>query len=239
MPILCPSSPALRTAPVPAAACARALSVALLALAAVPAWAGPPTASCPGSPALAGAEAPELFDAGILGSIPLLPGTTVATQGADETTMPQIAGKVLIDESLPFSFPALSGGQIIGTLQQRVVNAANGTCDCQWRIILSPASAPGLRITALRLQGLVHPDQGLFADFRIDKYNAGIPSTKASRQGLNVQFRFPAGIGPGQTSRLVFLDTARNAVAYLGNIVLSANDGSRSTDRLPAYVTTF
>lgn len=218
---------------------ARIAGAALLALAALPALAGPPTASCPGSPALAEGASLDLLDAGILSSTPLLPGTTVATRGADETTMPQIVGKVLIDESLPFSFPSLGGGQISGTLQQRVINAANGTCDCQWRIILSPASAPGLRITALRLQGLVHPDQGLFADFRIDKYQAGIPSTKASRQGQNVQFRFPAGIGPGQSSRLVFLDTARNAVAYLGNIVLVANDGSRSTVRLPAYVTTF
>lgn len=239
MRILSPSSPAFCTAPVRSAARARAISVSLLALAALPAWAGPPTASCPGSPALAGLAPSDLLDAGILSSTPLLKGTSVATLGADETTMPQIAGKVLIDESLPFSFPALSGGQIIGTLQQRVVNAANGTCDAQWRIILAPESAPGVRITSLRLQGLIHPNNGLYADFRIDKYNTGIPSVKASRWGGNVQFRFPAGIGPGQSSRLVFLDTARNAVAYLGNIVLSASDSSRSTDRLPAYVTTF
>jgi hypothetical protein len=72
-------------------------------------------------------------------AIPALPGTTSFAE-------PQLAGVVLVDELIPFSFsarPAL--GNITGTVQQRAVRSSvDGTIDFYWRIINDTDSAAAI-----------------------------------------------------------------------------------------------
>ena len=50
------------------------------------------------------------------GSNPALPGTTVAAE-------PQLAGVIIVDDLIPFSFPIASGGNILGDVQVRIVRS--------------------------------------------------------------------------------------------------------------------
>ena len=88
-----------------------------------------------------------------------LPGTTVAAE-------PQLAGTVLVDDLIPFSFSAGSGlGNITGEVQQRIVRSSvDGTVDFYWRVVNDANSAAS--ISSFRVGHFVSPEYN--ANWRID-----------------------------------------------------------------------
>lgn len=138
----------------------------------------------------------------------VLPGTTVAAE-------PQLAGTVLVDESIPFLFSAGPGlGNIFGTVQQRVVRSSvDGTLDFYWRVMNDAGSAAA--IGSFRLGNFVAPEYN--ANWRIDGLGDKAPSHADRFPGAGdtfVNFDFdvfstdPAdGLLPGQSSYFLLLDT--------------------------------
>ncbi len=195
------------------------------------------TALCPGSSLLAAARV-ELHaeGAGIFSSA-LAPGDSVDTLGTRLIDSPQLAGELVVDEIQPFSFMT-PGGLVSGVLQQRVVNADDGTCDCYWRVQLTPASAPTVRVDRLRIKQFSHPQPNLVADFRKDILPDGIGSTEATRSagaGTTITFKFQPGIGAGEVSQSVFLDTQIIRVRSIGQVQLRTDNGAVSPNFV-AYV---
>jgi hypothetical protein len=199
--------------------------------------AGRGTALCPGSSLLAAAQFQLRTEgAGILSSA-LVPGDSVETLGTKLTDSPQLAGELVVDEIQPFSFMT-PGGIVSGVLQQRVVNADDGTCDCYWRVQLTPGSAPTVRVNRLRIKQFSHPQPNLVADFRNDILPDGIGSTEAARSagaGTTITFKFQPGIGAGDVSQSVFLDTQIIRVRSIGQVQLRTDNGAVSPNFV-AYV---
>ncbi|MGD2074437.1 MAG: VPLPA-CTERM sorting domain-containing protein [Gammaproteobacteria bacterium] len=137
-----------------------------------------------------------------------LPGTTVAAN-------PQLAGTIIIDEAIPFSFSAGSGlGNITGQVQQRIVRSSvDNTLDFYWRVQNHPTSAGA--IGSFRIGDFVSPEYN--ANWRIDGLGDTAPSDATRFSGILesfVNFDFdvfstdPAdGLLPGQSSYFMFLDT--------------------------------
>lgn len=136
------------------------------------------------------------------GDITALPGTTVAAE-------PQLAGTVLIDELIPFSFSAgIGAGDIFGTVQQRVVRSSvDGTIDFYWRVMNGARSAAS--IGSLRIGDFVSPEYN--ANWRIDGLGDRAPDTAHRFTGSSdtfVNFLFSnGGLNAGESSNFFFLDT--------------------------------
>lgn len=57
-------------------------------------------------------------------AVTLVPGVGTSLPGTTVIAEPQLAGTVLVDEIIPFSFLAgVGGGDIFGTVQQRIVRS--------------------------------------------------------------------------------------------------------------------
>jgi len=137
-----------------------------------------------------------------------LPGTTVAAE-------PQLAGTVLVDEMIPFSFSAgVGAGDITGMVQQRIVQSSvDGTLDFYWRVINDANSAGA--IGSFRIGDFVSPEYN--ANWRIDGLGDVAPSGATRFSGSQdsyVNFLFDtfstdpnAGILPGESSYFLLLDT--------------------------------
>ena len=137
------------------------------------------------------------------GDILPLPGTTLAAE-------PQLAGTVLIDELIPFSFSAGTGlGNITGNVQQRIVRSSvDGTLDFYWRIMNDPSSAAA--IGSFRIGNFVSPEYN--ANWRIDGLGVLGPDHAhrfAGSQDTFVNFLFGGGgLLPNESSNFFFLDTS-------------------------------
>lgn len=147
------------------------------------------------------------------GSVPL-PGTTVAAE-------PQLAGTVIVDELIDFSFSAGIGlGDITGTVQQRIVRSSlDNTLDFYWRVMNDATSAGA--IGSFRIGDFVAPEYN--ANWRIDGVGDLGPDSAvrfASPLDTYINFNFdvfstdPAdGLLPGLSSNFMFLDTTATAFA--------------------------
>lgn len=208
-----------------------------LALTASPAKADRGTALCPGAMFMSHSATGADFAGGSTSAEQLIPGGNVDTLGSGALGL---AGSV-VDSTVstkPFTINT-PGGIVRGQLQQVVVNANGGTCDCYWRVRLLPASAPGVRVNRLRITGMDHPDNGLFADFRSDLVPLGIAPFEATRSGggSTITFKFDPGIGPGEISRWVFLDSQVDFVAEVNGAAQLRTDNNVGSAPLVTYVT--
>jgi len=139
-----------------------------------------------------------------------LTGTTVALQ-------PNLAGTVVEDETITFSFTNDSG-LVQGIVQSRVVLSIDGTYDFYWRIRDTSSDDAGAMIGSLRIAdffttiyngdfrsdglGNIGPDQALlFSD------PSGNPSG-----GINFIFSNGLNVSSSQESLFFFLDT--DAINY-------------------------
>jgi hypothetical protein len=152
----------------------------------------------------------------------LLPGTTVGLSGATVAGSPWLAGTIVEDRSRPFAFVA-GGGSVSGELQDRVVKAVDGSYDFYWKITVDAGSAASVHDLYLGnfTDDLAHL---LDASFALDGVGS-VPAKAAMRSpdGSFISFDFSDGVGPGQTSFLVQLDTqatayAETAYAKLGSV---------------------
>ena len=165
-----------------------------------------------------------------------LPGTTVAAE-------PQLAGTVLVDELIPFSFSAGTGlGNITGQVQQRIVQSSvDGTLDFYWRVMNDPNSAAA--IGSFRLANFVSPEYN--ANWRIDGLGNKAPD-KADRftgsMDSFVNFDFNVfsttpgdGLLPGQSSYFLLLDTSATTYAKTASFDLTNMQQNPISGQFAAY----
>lgn len=141
----------------------------------------------------------------------LSPGVLTSLNGTTAAATPTLAGLIVKDDVVPFSFAAYSG-TVSGSVQVRVVESIDGTYDFYWRVTndgVSAGSIGSFRIgnfltdvydADFRTDGVgsVGPDQAyLFNDVTLNGY---------------VNFYFSNGLQAGQESLFFFLDT--NATSY-------------------------
>lgn len=139
-------------------------------------------------------------------AVPLNIGTTPLNGTTVEET-PRLAGTVIADELLAFSFAAY-GGTVSGSVQSRVVRSSvDGTLDFYWRVISDPNSSGP--ITSFRL--------GNFApayfdgNYRTDGVGEVSPDSALRLSDSDINFLFGARggstLGAGAESTFFFLDT--------------------------------
>lgn len=135
----------------------------------------------------------------------ILPVGTTPIGGTTVAAKPQLAGTVLEDDNVAFSFAAY-GGAVTGIVQSRVVRSSlDGTVDFYWRVISDPNSAGP--ITSFRLLNFVTPVYD--GDYRTDG-TGDVAPTSVLRFGTGGALNFLFGDTPlaaGQSSYFMFLDT--------------------------------
>ncbi|MEJ1937343.1 hypothetical protein WDZ92_44680, partial [Nostoc sp. NIES-2111] len=143
-------------------------------------------------------------------TLPLLTGTTVALE-------PQLVGVVIDSKLDTFSFAGVSG-TIAGTITSRVVRAVDGTLDFYWQVTSTPNSSDDLG--SFRLGNLFTPEYRV--NWRSDGAGnrAPVSATRfsgAQSSDFNFNFRTVGetgalqGLGAGETSYFMFLDTSATA----------------------------
>jgi len=148
-------------------------------------------------------------------TIPLLTGTTVAAE-------PHLAGTVLEDRNDNFSFAGIHG-TVSGHIQSRVVRAVDGTLDFYWRLFSDANSSDDLR--SLRL-GQIVTDTYLvnWASDGLGDVSPNSATRFSGPQSSDFNFNFdymdatgaPSGLGAGESSYFMFLDTDATDYAYTG-----------------------
>ena len=161
------------------------------------------------------------------------PGDTLALPGTTVAAEPQLAGTVLVDELIPFSFSAGVGlGDITGQVQQRIVRSSvDGTLDFYWRVTSDTNSAAA--IGSFRVGDFISPEYN--AKWRIDGLGVRAPDSATRFSGSfdsYVNFTFSGnGLLPNQDSYFFFLDTtamnyAKTARFDLTNLAQNPISGS-------------
>lgn len=139
----------------------------------------------------------------------VLPAGTTPIGGTTVAANPQLAGTVLEDDNVAFSFAA-GGGTVTGHVQSRVVRSSvDGTLDFYWRVFNDDNSATSL--TSFRLVNFFTSVYN--GDYRTDGLGDVGPDNVLNFGGGALNFRFDqTPVGPGQSSYFMFLDT--QAVNY-------------------------
>ena len=160
-----------------------------------------------------------------------LPGTTAAAQ-------PQLAGLIIVDETIDFSFfSASDAGTILGSVQQRIVRSdQDGTLDFYWRVLNDESSA-GV-IGSFRIGQFVSPEYN--ANFRTDG-SGDVGPQQAHRFGAPLEsyvnfFGFPTGgLLPGDSTLFMFLDTTATAYAPTALFDVTNSNQTSISDSFTAY----
>jgi hypothetical protein len=141
-------------------------------------------------------------------AVVLTPGVATPLEGTTVADKPWLAGTVVEDEIIPFSFVGDdSGGLITGEVQQRVVLAIDNTYDFYWRVQLDDELPDALG--SFRLGSFIAPEYD--ADYRTDGTGTVGPKDAylfGSPYVGYVNFDFgPDGLQEGRSSYFMFLDT--------------------------------
>ncbi len=142
------------------------------------------------------------------------PGSTVALSGTTVVAEPDLAGTIVQDDVTPFTICCNNGNtgapvDITGTVQERVVLAADGYYDFYWRVSVDSTSTAALGYFRLGDVG------ALTANYNVNYRTDGLGSTApvsitrfSGSQASDYNFNFvPGGIAPGSTSFFLFMDT--------------------------------
>lgn len=172
----------------------------------------------------------------------LAPGGVVAAPpGTTASAEPDLQGKVVENVVTRFSFPGrltdastnpptTVTGDVTGTVQTRVVLAADGTYDFYWQITVDRSSF--LPVALLELAGLAPRTYN--ANWRSDSKGSVSPAYVAQQASGNVTWAFgqyvppSALIYPGQASYQLFLDSDATAYAQASLSLVSEEDGAGS-----------
>lgn len=160
--------------------------------------------------------APAVADV-LLSGVPLsLPtGTSTAAE-------PLLAGAIIEDRTDAFSFAGASG-TVSGSIQSRVLRAIDGTVDFYWRVFNDGSSSND--IGAFRLGEMYASEYRV--NWRNDSSGDQAPNSAYRFTGVQssaFNFTFThlndaggfAGLGAGQSSYFMFLDTDATNYAYTG-----------------------
>jgi len=175
----------------------------------------------------------------------LNPGDQLPLPGTTSLAEPQLAAVVIEDETIGFSFPAAGGGDIIGSVQQRVSRSeVDGTLDFYWRVFNDANSAAP--IGSFRVGDFVSPEYN--ANWRIDGLGDKGPDS-AHRFDVPkesfVNFLFESstagaapGLLPGQSSTYFFLDTTATLYAKTATYDLTGTGIGPISDQFAAFTPT-
>jgi hypothetical protein len=170
----------------------------------------------------------------------LSPGTLIAgPAGTTSVAEPRLAGKVVEDETTPFDYTgwfldSFSGsaqpvyGRVSGTVQARVVLAADGSYDFYWRISVDRDAF--LPVLDFGVSGLAPATYE--TDWRSDLQGEVPPATVSEQTSGDVGWEFgqyippSSEIYPGQRSYFVFLDS--DARHYARSAFFSLKSGRDS-----------
>ena len=148
----------------------------------------------------------------------LLSGTTAAQD-------PQLAGTVVRDDLVPFVMNDAT--KTHGTIQVRTVKRATGQLSFYWKINVAADAKGGVEV--LHIHGF--PNHGYQADWRPDGLGtvapAGIGGAIATAGDYGLYFQFGKPIGPGQSSRFLYVKT--NATKAGKGFVILGGSGGLST----------
>ncbi len=176
-----------------------------------------------------------LSSLGVSNAVPLVisrPSVPTPLPGTTAAMAPNLAGTVVVDEIVPFSFVAYDGDEVFGTVQVRVVWADDYTYDFYWRIINDVSSAGA--IEEFRIGNFFNTSI-YDGDYRIDglgdlepEYARAFADASGNPDGFINFFFAPEGLKPGQESKFFFLDTdatnfARTLTYDLTNIGATSN----------------
>lgn len=167
----------------------------------------------------------------------LSPGDTLALPGTTVAVEPQLAGTVLVDETILFSFSAgVGAGDITGTVQQRVVRSSvDGTLDFYWRVMNDPNSAAA--IGSFRVGSFVSPEYN--ANWRIDGLGDNAPDQAHRFTGsgdTSVNFLFNSGgLLPDEGSNFFFFDTSATNYAKTASFDLTGTGLGPISGQFAAY----
>jgi hypothetical protein len=163
---------------------------------------------------LVGALSFAALAVGTAHAVPLPPATDTPLTGTTVAARPELAGVIIEDVLVPYSFTGAGGEAVSGQVQNRVVRSdVDGTLDFYWRIIPDPNSIGS--IEALRVGGF--GDIALDGDFRLDGLGDVGPNIARNFGGGFVNFLFDDAVGPDETSFFFFLDTQATAYALTGS----------------------
>jgi hypothetical protein len=152
-------------------------------------------------------------------AVSVSPGSTVALPGTTVAAEPDLAGLVVQDDTTPFTICCTNsnpgGGpvNITGSVQERVVLAADGFYDFYWRVFVDSTSTAALGYFRLGNFGSLTANYNI--NYRTDGLGSTAPGsvTRFSPQANFYNYNFnPGGIAPGSTSFFLFMDT--NATSY-------------------------
>ena len=172
-------------------------------------------------------------------TVALVPGSFVDFPGTTVGLEPTLAGTVIEDEVVPFSF---NGGSATGAVQSRVVRSTLlGTLNFSWRVTTSEGSTSLIERFRLGEFG----ETSLSGDWRIDSIGeVGIERAIQFTSPFEdyVNFEFEETLGAGEGSHFFFLRTDATDYDYGAFYDLTIEDatvisGSFPTFR-PAIVTT-
>jgi len=154
----------------------------------------------------------------------VLPVGTTPLSGTTVAANPQLAGTVLEDDTVAFSFAAF-GGVVSGSVQSRVVRSSvDGTLDFYWRVFNDPTSAGA--ITSFRIGNFYVPVYD--ADFRVDGLGDVGPDAALRFATPDINFLFGSSggsaLGPGASSLFMFLDTHATSYARFALYDLTTAD---------------
>lgn len=158
------------------------------------------------------------------------PGDTVLISGTTVAARPELAGPILADVLIPYSFTdTVTGGLISGTLQNRVVQEASGTLDFYYAVIQDSDS--GGPVGAVRTSGF---GSGLTdCDYRLDGAGTVAPVQVNRFSGTfvgDLNFSFSANGGlpvqAGESSYFIFIKTTATSYDQNGLTDISADFGA-------------
>jgi hypothetical protein len=152
-----------------------------------------------------------LIPAGAANAVVLSEGSTELLTGTSVALQPNLAGTVIEDELVNFSY-ASGGGTVNGAVQLRVVRSSlDSTLDFYWRVFNDARSSDS--IGSFRLGDFF---TGTYdANYRTDGLGDDAPDTARRFSGTMssfVNFNFDGGLAAGDSSYFFFLDT--NATSY-------------------------
>jgi len=183
------------------------------------------------------AAAVTVLTSGSLSALALSPNESIEQPaGTSLTTAPWLAGVIVEDTVVPFSYPGTliipgcacdSFGDVTGTVQSRVVKSVDGTFDFYWKISVDDTSF--LQVTGFRLQGI--PPAAYGAGWRTDLEGDERPAIIGMGSNGGVSFTFGGTGGSyfpgydqlreGHDSRWLLLDSQATAYAASGTFSLT------------------
>jgi len=166
------------------------------------------------------------------------PGALIGFNGTSEQLEPELAGTMLVDEMISFSFSGRGEAQISGMVQQRVVRSSlDNSIDFYWRVVNDPSSTEAISYFHLLSFDAPEYNPNWRSDWPGDKAPVAVFRHFEPFES-NVDFEFGFGyqyLDPGTASRFFFLNTTAMEFAKTASFTLANFDHSAESNSFSTY----